>query len=123
MLKRLLALLCVLLLIAGSLCRAFQDVDALQGHVVCPEHGELIHVATGVGSDVDELTLPPADLAHGEECALVALGTTPADSVAKAPTVHHPAGAMFRHEGVAASATQMRIPPLQFAPKASPPTV
>ena len=122
MAKRLLALLCALLLVAGSLGRALQDLDAAESHVVCPEHGELLHTSAGVVGAVDEVVLP-TDLAHGDTCTLASLGTTPVGPTLQLATLHHPLGTRLGHDGVAAAAVVARVPPLRDAPKASPPTV
>lgn len=122
MANRLLALFCALLLVAGSLGRAIQAIDSAERHVVCPEHGELLHPAVGEAASVDELVMP-SELAHGDACTLASLGATPLGPSLQPPCPQHPLANRLGHEGIAAAAVVARIPPLRVAPKASPPTV
>jgi hypothetical protein len=122
MAQRLLALFCAFLLIAGSLGRAVQAVESAASHVVCPEHGELLHPAEGGTNETDELVLPSGQV-HGDECALTSLGTTPAGVHLPPQSPQHPLATRLGHNGIAAAAVVARIPPLRVAPKASPPTV
>ncbi|GEM_PF-2630207 len=93
-------------------------------HIICDEHGELVHAGTHPGSAPAPhprvQSLPETEHgAHG--CALVtglchASATSPAPSGVDAPPVEaspEPAGE--------ARDLPLRAPPLEFAPKTSPP--
>lgn len=119
--KRLLATLFSALLMLGAGADAVAEADALQAHVVCPEHGELVHVDAVHHHGASVQSVPADD--HGFGCHLSELGLPPVVA-AVAPALFVPA-AIPVPLGTPGSprAPPVRVAILLLAPKTSPPVV
>lgn len=96
------------------------DVDELRLHVVCPEHGEVLHAAaTGEqGQGPEWRALTPEE--HGGGCALADLAPAPGGLPALFPELVGPEAPPIIATGSAPRAPPTAAP-LRFAPKTSPP--
>lgn len=117
-----LAPLVLLAFVLGLVRDLAQHMDEARLHAVCPEHGELVHiVAAGGHAHAREIrALPVQD--HGQDgCTLAELGGAPPlvlpppIAVSFAPEVGLPDPRPL------AVASPSRRPPLEHAPKTSPP--
>lgn len=119
-------LLAIVLIVSGRLLAALHEADA--GHVVCPEHGEVLHVAhVEVDSSSDVPVSPgplvrPVTTAEGHEHCVFA------GWFAEAQTSWcHPDAWPWRAQGASWDTSIPRTDtrhvrePLSFAPKHSPP--
>lgn len=76
-LRRLLSLLLLVAFAMGLGEDLLVRADAYALHVVCPEHGELVHAAVGDTSNERSLRQAPDAEPHGVGCELAALGNAP----------------------------------------------
>jgi len=126
-LARLLVVLCALSLFAGDLFRGLHLLTTR--HVLCPEHGELIHAgeeapAQRSGDTQDRAAVAPdgASGHHHDHCGVAATRPREEHGVATAPSPL----AGVAPKAVATSAVPqlprvVRVPVLSYAPKVSPP--
>jgi hypothetical protein len=106
----------------GIVRGAAQTADALHTHVVCAEHGDLVHMATGQAySKRSELSSLATD--HHDDCAMAAFGAPPVTPLAVPPIacVHAPESALPDLVATAEHGAVRAIPLLATAPKTSPP--
>lgn len=116
----------LLIVLAVFLLGLFRDVamevDALHRHVVCPEHGELLHTAAGAGQERGEQqewrAVAPDE--HGDGCVLADLGLAPGGLAEPFPEFVPPEAPPIIATGSAPRAPPAASP-LRFAPKTSPP--
>ena len=94
--------------------------DQVRLHVVCPEHGEVVHAAPVESRGSELRALAPSE--HGGGCHLAALGPLPAIATPPAPEV-----AAAPSFPLLATNSAPRAPPVAAplirAPKTSPPVV
>lgn len=120
-LRRLLALLLLAAFVIGLSEDLLLRADAYALHVVCPEHGELIHAAVGSESPDPSVRAQPSEQ-HAVGCELAALGSAPlavqppapqvTDATAEPPAL--PPAPLIDQDVVVALV-------LGYAPKTSPP--
>ena len=106
----------------GIVRGAAQTADALHTPVVCAEHGDLVHMATGQGhSKRSELSSLATD--HHDDCAMAAFGAPPVAPVTLPPVavVERPEAAFVDLVAAAPRHVARAIPLLAAAPKTSPP--
>jgi len=106
----------------GIVRGAAQTADALHTHVVCAEHGDLVHMAAGHASSTrSELSSLATD--HHDDCAMAAFGGPPVGAVTlpAVAVVEHPEAAFVDLVAAAPRRAARAIPLLAAAPKTSPP--
>lgn len=107
------------LFLLGLLRDVAANEDALRIHVVCPEHGEIVHAkATTHGQS--ELTTAPED-EHHSSCELADLGSLPTILGPTPPTVSAPEQWSEIAANLAPRGPPVTRSPLINAPKTSPP--
>lgn len=117
-------LIFVLLLVAafGIVRGAAQTADALHTHVVCVEHGDLVHMSAGASySSRSELRALASD--HHDGCALAAFATPPSSPLPAPPFARLDAPAPLTADARAppSATASTSVPLLSNAPKTSPP--
>ena len=121
--RRLLALLLLAAFIIGMAGDLIRRGDEYAVHVICPEHGEIMHArATKPTSDHGVKQLPTTP--HGNGCALAVMGPSPTAAPPPGPLLA-PAMLManFMVPPDAPTLDRRAVQVLGYAPKTSPPVV
>jgi len=122
------ALVLAALVLVGRLAESIHSSQV--GHVVCPEHGELLHVADAHGHASSTATdvplgarvVPHAGAAEHHHCLLATLFWSSGSTWTPAQTAFSLRTLVEVRSVAHSECARFSLPPLSFAPKHSPPT-